>query len=442
MTQQPLQDHSSSHGIARNGSDSYNILEGFQGCMPKWYFSKKEIEDHSPSRRDGVDFKKESELRKLYCSFLQDLGMKLKVPQVTIASAMMLCHRFYLRQSHVKNEWQTIATVSMFLACKVEETPRLLKDVVVVAYEIMYGKNPAAAQRIKHKDVYEKQKELILTGERLLLATIAFDLNIQLPYKPLVAALKRMEISHISNIAKVAWNFVNDWLRTTLCLQYKPHYIAAGSMYLAAKFQNMKLPSEKGKVWWMEFDVVPCQLEEVIQKMLGLLKDNKKPKMPSFHDRATQATLVVKKEVSNSTQSPGPSGSVTTTNSNDLHIHNSSSLPHKDTCETRKEALQSQTSDSGSSHSVVEDGDDRSNEGEVLVESNQIASTKIVSVSGGISQIEKDRIREAIKKRKFDRVANKKVVVETDHNEDWIVRELENGLELEYSSAEKRQRQL
>ncbi|KAI3862316.1 hypothetical protein MKX03_017393, partial [Papaver bracteatum] len=44
-----------------------------------WYFSKTEIDDHSPSRKDGIDFEKESELRKLYCSFLQDLGMKLKV---------------------------------------------------------------------------------------------------------------------------------------------------------------------------------------------------------------------------------------------------------------------------------------------------------------------------------------------------------------------------
>ena len=59
------------------------------------------------------------------------------------------------------------------------------------------------------QEVYDKQKELILIGERLLLATIAFDLDIQLPYKPLVAAVKRLEI--FPNLLKVAWNFVNDW---------------------------------------------------------------------------------------------------------------------------------------------------------------------------------------------------------------------------------------
>lgn len=48
---------------------------------------------------------------------------------------------------------QTIATVCMFLAGKVEETPRPLKDVIIVSYEIIHTKNPGAAQRIKQKVV-------------------------------------------------------------------------------------------------------------------------------------------------------------------------------------------------------------------------------------------------------------------------------------------------
>jgi len=46
------------------------------GC---WYFSRKEIEENSPSRQDGIDLKKEAYLRKSYCTFLQDFGMRLKV---------------------------------------------------------------------------------------------------------------------------------------------------------------------------------------------------------------------------------------------------------------------------------------------------------------------------------------------------------------------------
>lgn len=39
----------------------------------------------------------------------------------------------------------------MFLAGKVEETPRPLKDVIMVSYEIINKKDPTAVQRIKQK---------------------------------------------------------------------------------------------------------------------------------------------------------------------------------------------------------------------------------------------------------------------------------------------------
>lgn len=53
----------------------------------------------------------------------------------------------------------------------------------------------------------------------------------------------------------------NCRLRTSLCLQFKPHHIAAGAIFLAAKFLKVKLPSDGEKVWWQEFNVTPRQLE-------------------------------------------------------------------------------------------------------------------------------------------------------------------------------------
>lgn len=59
------------------------------------------------------------------------------------------------------------------------------------------------------QEVYEQQKELILLGERLVLATLGFDLNMYHPYKPLVEAIKKFKVAQ-NALAQVAWNFVND----------------------------------------------------------------------------------------------------------------------------------------------------------------------------------------------------------------------------------------
>uniref|UniRef100_A0ACD6A3V4 Uncharacterized protein n=2 Tax=Avena sativa TaxID=4498 RepID=A0ACD6A3V4_AVESA len=235
-----------------------------------WYFSRKEMEENSLSRRDGIDLKKESSLRKSYCTYLQELGVRLKVPPVTIATALVFCHRFFLRQSHARNDRMTIATVCMFLAGKVEETPRPLKDVVLISYEVIHKKDPAAVARIKQKEVYEKQKELLLIGERVVLVTLDFDLNVHHPYKPLVQAIEKFNKVAQKALAQAAWSFVNDGLRTSLCLQFKPQHIAAGAIFLATKFLKVKLPADGENFWLQQFDVTPWQLEEVSNQMLEL----------------------------------------------------------------------------------------------------------------------------------------------------------------------------
>ncbi|KAL8093382.1 hypothetical protein AgCh_035307 [Apium graveolens] len=208
--------------------------------------------------------------------------VKLYTNIITILAAGLI---FSISMSY--NVLQTIATVCMFLAGKVEETPHPLKNVILVSYEIIHKKDPAIAQRIKQKEVYEQQKELILMGERVVLATLGFDLNVHHPYKPLVEAIKKFKVAQ-NALAQVAWNFVNDGLRTSLCLQFKPHHIAAGAIFLAGKFLKVKLPSD-GLIWRQEFDVHPHQLEEVSNQMLELYEQNKVPPSQTSEDKGSAA---------------------------------------------------------------------------------------------------------------------------------------------------------
>lgn len=407
----------------------------------KWYFSRQEIEDFSPSRRDGIDVEKESQLRKLYCSFIKELGVKLKVPQVTIACALILCHRFYMRQSHAKNDWKTMASASMFLACKLEETPRLLRDVVVVAYELMHKRDPSASHRIRQIGFCSSQKELLVTGERLLLATIGFDLDVQLPYKPLVNALKKLNI--YPDLAKVAWNFVNDWLCTTLCLQYKPHYIAAGSMYLAAKFQKVKLPTEKGNVWWLEFDISPKQLEEVIQQMARLLEQDPKRTLPATHGRVPQSKASAKKMVTSSAQSAVTSVSMSNSLASDGAVMEASSSSDRNT--SLNEVLPCQTIDSGAS-SVVEDGDGKN---QPRTGDYELSSSSNIAPSyNSHHNIDVHQIRETLKRRRCQIAAKSRASLSNEtmdaelDTETWIERELEEGIELQTAPSEKKRRKV
>jgi len=182
-----------------------------------------------------------------------------------------------------------------------------------VAYETMYRKNTDAAKRIHQEEVLAKQKSLILVGETLLLSTIRFDFNIRHPYEPLKLALKNLGISQ-KEVRQDAMSIVNDTLPTTLVVQFKPHFIAAGSLFLAAKFHNFILPSQNGRVWWNEFDVAPKQLQDVIQQMTELFKKRDPRSMGAVIKPVPTSTPTDKHQVR-------PTPNLTTTRTNKQQIN-------------------------------------------------------------------------------------------------------------------------
>lgn len=406
-----------------------------------WYLTKDEIDNHSPSRKDGIDRVRESSLRKSYCSFLKDLGMKLRVSPVTTATAMMFCHRFYMRQSHVKNDWQTVATACMFLASKVEDNLRPLRDVVLVAYEIIYKWDPSAPERIKQREVYYKQKELILVAENLLLVTIDFDMSIQHPFKPLVDALKKLKISN-NDVAKAAWNLVNEWLRTTVCLQYKPHYIAAASLSVAAKLQNFKLPMIDGKAWWLQFDVSPKQLEEVTQQMLRYFKHDEKQKVPQMPIDVVKPSLKVENATSQSAQSCVTIGS----NSEETALVPSLEVKSQ-SCKhgLKGRGDSNQLMVKGKSASEHQSSDCCSEISSVIDCGSVDKRPKAAHVDDALHIIDVDHLKGAFERTRRVKCAKNKVVPVAESGLDsdlFIESELEKGVELEYAAAVKRQKVL
>ena len=201
-----------------------------------WLFPRSLLAD-SPSSRDGVTEREEYEIRRKTCMFVEKCAMRFKpaMPKLTIATAQVFFHRFFSRQSFKAHERLLIAMACLHLAGKVEEAPRKLSMVAQV-YHVT--RNKGARPLDQKGEEFQKLKEQILIAERVLLHTIAFDLDIDHPHPHIVQLVTRVRVSDKAKnkeLVQSAWHFVNDSLRTNLCLQHEPRDIACAAVYLAGK---------------------------------------------------------------------------------------------------------------------------------------------------------------------------------------------------------------
>ncbi|XP_042054900.1 cyclin-T1-5-like isoform X2 [Salvia splendens] len=175
------------------------------------FMSRDDIEKSSPSRKDGIDQLHETYLRYSYCSFLQNVGARLHLPPTTIGTAMVLCHRFFVRRSHASHDRFLISTAVLFLASKSEETPCALNDVLKASCEILHKQDFSLLSYMLPIDWLEKYRERMIDAEQLVLTTLNFELNVQHPYESLTSTLQKLGFAQ-SVLLNMALNFVSEGL--------------------------------------------------------------------------------------------------------------------------------------------------------------------------------------------------------------------------------------
>ncbi|CAN0886969.1 CYCT1-3 [Linum grandiflorum] len=168
------------------------------------FMSKDVIEKCSPSRKDGIDAQHETHLRYSYCAFLQDLGLRLDLPQTTTGTAMVLCHRFFIRRSHACHDRFLIATAALFLAAKSEESARPLNDVLRKSCEILHKQDFSLLSYVLPVDWFEQYRERVLEAEQMILTTLNFELGVQHPYAPLTSVLDKLGLAR----SNLVWLFL------------------------------------------------------------------------------------------------------------------------------------------------------------------------------------------------------------------------------------------
>ncbi|XP_072032462.1 uncharacterized protein [Amphiura filiformis] len=237
--------------------------------MPCWFYEKPDL-INTPSFKDGIDASTEARYRREGARFIIDAGTSQGLRYDTMATGVVYFHRFYMFHSFKEFPRYVTGAACLFLAGKVEETPKKCKDIIRMAkalvpdqYFSTFGDDP---------------KEEIMTYERILLQTIKFDLQVFHPYSYLLKYAKTIkgDKSKIQKLVQMAWTFVNDSLCTTLCLQWEPHIIATAFLYLAGRLSKSDLLDWSGKSskvkWWDQLtdDVSLDIMEDICHQLLDL----------------------------------------------------------------------------------------------------------------------------------------------------------------------------
>ncbi|ELR57801.1 Cyclin-K, partial [Bos mutus] len=241
---------------------------------PCWYWDKKDLA-HTPSQLEGLDPATEARYRREGARFIFDVGTRLGLHYDTLATGIIYFHRFYMFHSFKQFPRYVTGACCLFLAGKVEETPKKCKDIIKTARSLLND--------VQFGQFGDDPKEEVMVLERILLQTIKFDLQVEHPYQFLLKYAKQLkgDKNKIQKLVQMAWTFVNDSLCTTLSLQWEPEIIAVAVMYLAGRLCKFEIQEWTSKPmyrrWWEQFvqDVPVDVLEDICHQILDLYSQGK-----------------------------------------------------------------------------------------------------------------------------------------------------------------------
>ncbi|KAG5852854.1 hypothetical protein ANANG_G00066950 [Anguilla anguilla] len=258
-----------------------------RGSASRWFFTREQLEN-TPSRACGVEPDRELSYRQQAANLIQDMGQRLNVSQLTINTAIVYMHRFYMFNSFTKFHRNIISPTTLFLAAKVEEQPRKLEHVIKVAHACL---NPQEAQLDTKSNAYLQQAQELVLLETIVLQTLGFEITIEHPHTDVVKCSQLVRAS--KDLAQTSYFMATNSLHlTTFCLQHKPTVIACVCIHLACKWSNWEIPvSTDGKHWWEYVDpsVTLELLDELTHEFLQILEKTPSRLKRIRNWRATQA---------------------------------------------------------------------------------------------------------------------------------------------------------
>ncbi|KAK4966653.1 hypothetical protein LTR42_010964 [Elasticomyces elasticus] len=214
----------------------------------QWLFTPSELL-LTPSIQDGMTLAQEREFRSKSINFLLQVGIMLKLPQITLSTAAIFFQRYLMRISLVPPKKRTgpratrveegngtlhhyqIAAICLFLATKVEESTRTLKD-LISAFCRVAQKNP----------------NLVVDDQ-----------------------------NRNKRVRNAAWAFVTDGGNSLLSLVYPARTLAVAGLYAACRYCSVSLQDDsQGRPWWEAQSVKLKDVRKAVEFMCANYEEGEK----------------------------------------------------------------------------------------------------------------------------------------------------------------------
>ncbi|KAG9019487.1 hypothetical protein FRB90_001559 [Tulasnella sp. 427] len=210
----------------------------------QWLFEVPQFQQTPARTLDNIPAPQELKARQEGVHYLLRCGNSLRLRSHVLSAAATYFHRFYMRWSIGPSGYDKIivAAACLFLASKVEESTRKLRDVAQICFMKWTGKGPddlAAA---------DPWMDRILNYENRLLEALCFDIAVSHPHEYLAEAFGggirdasrwywRGSLANKDMVDRglyqLAWSVANDSLRTPVCLFWEPRLIACAAYMIA-----------------------------------------------------------------------------------------------------------------------------------------------------------------------------------------------------------------
>ncbi|KAJ6246974.1 hypothetical protein M0813_02230 [Anaeramoeba flamelloides] len=233
-----------------------------------------ETNNITPSRKDQISEKLERQLRAFGCLLIKKVCLILELPHRTPATAQVIFHKFYQMKSLKQIEVKIIALSSVFLSCKLEETPRRVRHIIntFVSIDQIEQKQKQVPINPLNQEYWEIKNEII-QGESYILNQIGFDLQIEHPFKFLLNYSNTLKCS--PKLIQKAWNFLNDCFMIDVCIKYPSPLLAVSCLFISSEILGETIFEKQNLSNWNLFNTTIEDITKVSQEILSLYKDPK-----------------------------------------------------------------------------------------------------------------------------------------------------------------------